>query len=504
MSAPVSTVVTGDATSLGYDPSTVGRSDHAEDGQVLPGDWEIVVGLEVHAELATETKMFSPARNHFGGEPNTHVHPVCLGLPGTLPVVNGKAVELSAKIGLALNCTVQRCIFARKNYFYPDMPKDYQISQYEEPLNVDGFLSLPSGSTVRIERAHMEEDTGKSTHMGESGRIHDAGYSLVDYNRAGVPLIEIVSHPDLRGPEQAKEYVEELRAILVAIGASDGKMEEGSLRVDANVSIRPAGSDELRTRCEVKNVNSLRSLGRAIAHEAKRHLALYEAGERPMQETRHWDEEGGKTHPGRSKEEAEDYRYFPDPDLVPIEPSPEWIEELRASLPVLPQQRRAALVAAGADAKAADLALDRGLDGLALAAVDAGADAERVFTHVANNLAVDGAESLDAGHFADLVKLESDGSLSATQAKQVLAEMVSSGKAPADIAADLGFEAMDTSELATMLDAIIADHPDEWQRFCEGEGKLQGVFVGQMMKATKGQADGKVVNQLLMERKNSA
>ncbi len=485
-----------DPTIDDYDPATVGLSHHDADGQVLPPDWEIVVGLEVHAELATETKMFSPAPNHFGGEPNTNVHPVCLGLPGTLPVVNGKAVELSAKIGLALNCTVQRCIFARKNYFYPDMPKDYQISQYEEPLNVDGHLALPSGSTVRIERAHMEEDTGKSTHIGTSGRIHDAGYSLVDYNRAGVPLIEIVSHPDIRGPEQAKEYVEELRAILVAIGATDGKMEEGSLRVDANVSIRPAGSTELRTRCEVKNVNSLRSLGRAIAHEAKRHLALYEKGERPQQETRHWDEEGGRTHPGRSKEEAEDYRYFPDPDLVPIDPSPEWIEELRASLPALPQQRRAALAAAGASPEAAQLAVDRGLDGLAVTAVEAGADADRVFTHVVNNLAVDGAENLDPGHFAELVRLEADGALSATQAKQVLADMVETGRPPADIAAEKGFEAMDSSELESLLDGIIADHPDEWQRFCDGENKLQGVFVGQIMKA-----DGKVVNRLLMARK---
>ena len=203
---------------------------------------------------------------------------MCLGLPGTLPVVNGKAVELSIRIGLALNCTIQRCIWARKNYFYPDMPKDYQISQYEDPLNIDGWLELPSGSTIRIERAHMEEDTGKSTHVGTSGRIHDAGYSLVDYNRAGVPLLEIVTAPDIRGPEQAKEYVDELRSILVAVGASDGKMEEGSLRVDANVSVRPRGVDELRTRCEIKNVNSLRSLGRAIEYEARRHVAALRVG----------------------------------------------------------------------------------------------------------------------------------------------------------------------------------------------------------------------------------
>ena len=311
--------------------------------QNLPDGWEMVIGLEVHAELATQTKMFSPAPNHFGAEPNTNVHPVCLGLPGTLPVVNAKAVELSIRVGLALNCTVQKCVFARKNYFYPDMPKDYQISQYDQPLNADGWLELPSGYRVGVERAHMEEDTGKSTHVGVSGRIHDAGYSLVDYNRAGVPLLEIVSRPDIRGPEEAKAYVAELQSILIAVGASDGKFEEGSLRVDANVSVRPVGSTELRTRCEIKNVNSLRSIGRAIQYEAIRHVDLYAAGEAPIQETRHWDEEGGRTRPGRSKEEAEDYRYFADPDLVPIDPSPEWIEEIRAALPALPRERRQAL-----------------------------------------------------------------------------------------------------------------------------------------------------------------
>jgi aspartyl-tRNA(Asn)/glutamyl-tRNA(Gln) amidotransferase subunit B len=475
-----------------------------DESDLLGDEWEMVVGLEVHAELATKTKMFSPAPNVFGGEPNTNVHPVCLGLPGTLPVVNEKAVELSIRTGLALNCTVQRCIFARKNYFYPDMPKDYQISQYEEAINVDGWLDLPSGSTIRIERAHMEEDTGKSTHVGTSGRIHDAGYSLVDYNRAGVPLLEIVSHPDLRGPEQAKEYVEELRSILVAIGASDGKMEEGSLRVDANVSVRPKGADELRTRCEIKNVNSLRSIGRAIEYEARRHVELYEAGDRPRQETRHWDEEAGRTRPGRSKEEAEDYRYFPDPDLVPIEPSPEWVEEIRAALPPLPRDRRRALLDRGAGAPTAAIAVERDLDELAIGAIDAGAEPERVLTHIANNLAVDGADRLDPGDFAALVAMETDGSLTATQAKQVLAEMVETGNDPATIASSRGFEAMDDSELESILDGIIAESGDEWQRFVEGDRKLQGFFTGQVMKATKGQADGKAVAQLLAQKRKLA
>ncbi len=481
----------------------VTESDVEREPSNLPDGWEMVIGLEVHAELATETKMFSPARNHFGGEPNTNVHPVCLGLPGTLPVVNAKAVELSIKLGLALNCTVQRCVFARKNYFYPDMPKDYQISQYDLPLNAEGWIEVPSGHRVRVERAHMEEDTGKSTHVGESGRIHDAGYSLVDYNRAGVPLLEIVSHPDIRGPEEARAYVAELQAILIATEVSDGKFEEGSLRVDANVSVRKAGTDELRTRCEIKNVNSLRSLGRAIQYEAQRHVDLYEAGDKPVQETRHWDEEGGRTRPGRSKEQAEDYRYFADPDLVPVDPSPEWIEEIRATLPVLPRERRIALRDLGAEPDAAGIAVERGLDELALGAMQAGADPARTMTHVVNNLAVDGAADLDADKFAELVSMETGGDLTATQAKQILGEMVESGKSAPDLAAEHGFEAMDSSELETMLDAIIADHPDEWARFCDGEKKLQGMFTGQIMKATKGQADGKAIAQLLAKKSSS-
>ncbi len=472
----------------------------------LDDAWEMVIGLEVHAELATKTKMFSPARNHFGSDPNTNVHPVCLGLPGTLPVVNGKAVELSIRLGLALNCTVQRCVFARKNYFYPDMPKDYQISQYDRPLNISGWLELPSGYRVRVERAHMEEDTGKSTHIGDSGRIHDAGYSLVDYNRAGVPLLEIVSHPDIRGPEEAKAYVAELQRILIATEVSDGKFEEGSLRVDANISVRPAGSDELRTRCEVKNVNSLRSLGRAIMYEAKRHVDLYESGDRPVQETRHWDEEGGRTRAGRSKEQAEDYRYFADPDLVPVDPSPEWIEEIRASLPVLPRERRMGLVERGVDADQAALVVEKDLDGLAIAAIEAGAEAGKAVNHVINNLSVDeGARSLDPAAFAALVSMETGGELTSTQAKTVLAEMVSSGGSPADIAAAMGFEAMDTSELEGLIADLIAENGDEWERFVNGDdrerGKMQGFFTGQIMKATRGQADGKVVNQILNSRR---
>ena len=302
----------------------------------LPEGWELVVGLEVHVELATKTKLFSGSPNRFGDEPNTNIDPVTLGLPGALPVLNEHAVELAMRIGLALNCTVKPSTFHRKNYFYPDLSKAYQITQYDEPLNVDGFLMLPGGVRIGVERAHMEEDTGKSTHFGGAGgRIHGSDYSLIDFNRAGVPLVEIVSHPDVRTAEQARQYVNELRAILVAVGASDAKMEEGSMRCDANVSVRKYGA-ELGTRCEIKNVNSVRSLGKAIEYEARRQIDVLETGGTIRQETRHWDETDGRTHTLRAKVDANDYRYFLEPDLVMLAPDAEWVERVRAALPVLP------------------------------------------------------------------------------------------------------------------------------------------------------------------------
>jgi len=477
--------------------------------------WETVIGLEVHCELATETKLFCSCRNAFGSEPNTNVCPVCLGLPGSLPVLNERVVEFAMRLGRALHCTVEPSVFARKNYFYPDMPKDYQVSQYDRPINVEGWLELPSGQRVGIERAHIEEDTGKNTHMGGGGRIHDAGYSLIDYNRAGVPLVEIVGKPDLRSGDDAKAYVEELRGILLATGVSDARMEEGSLRIDANVSVRPMGSDVLGTRCEIKNLNSLRSLGRAIDYEARRQIDLIEAGDRIHQETRHWDEEGGRTRPGRSKEEAEDYRYFQEPDLVPLDPSAEWIAEIDASMPALPFDRRARLAeATGATTAEVAIAVDRGLDGLALAAIAAGGDPARVLTHVEHDLAVDGAEQVEPAHLAELVTLEVDGALTATQAKQVLADLVADAvsgtrRSPAEIAADRGFEAMDTSALESVVDEVIAAHPDEWGDYLAAEGaaddkrlkKLSGFFTGKIMQATKGQADGKQVAQLLARKR---
>jgi aspartyl-tRNA(Asn)/glutamyl-tRNA(Gln) amidotransferase subunit B len=466
--------------------------------------YEMVVGLEVHVELATATKLFSASPNRFGDDPNTNIDPVTLGLPGALPVLNEHAVELAMRIGLALNCTVQPCTFARKNYFYPDMPKAYQISQYDQPLNVDGWLDLPDGTRVGIERAHMEEDAGKSVHAGGGGRVHEADYSLIDLNRAGVPLVEIVSRPDIRSPEQAKAYVSELRAILVAIGASDARMEEGSMRVDANVSVREPGGP-LGTRCEIKNVNSVRSVGRAIEYEAKRQIQMLEAGEAVRQQTRHWDEGDSRTHTLRDKEDADDYRYFLEPDLVPVAPSVEWVERVRAELPMLPGARRdrlAAVTGQAADSEPVMVVVERGHDDYVIAAAEAGADARRALTHVQQNLDDDGVVAVPAAALAALVAMETGGQLTATQAKTVLAEMVGEpGADPVAIAARLGFEAMDTSELEAMVDAAIAAQPDAWAKFCNGEQKALGAIVGHIMKASKGQADGKLVNQLLNQRK---
>jgi len=480
--------------------AATGRETALDDG------WELVVGLEVHVELSTATKLFCACANRFGDEPNTNVCPVCLGLPGSLPVVNAAAVDFAMRLGRALGCEVRPAVFARKNYFYPDMPKDYQISQYDQPTNIDGRLKLPDGHVVGIERAHIEEDTGKTTHVGGGGRIHDADYALVDYNRAGVPLVEIVSRPDIRTAEQARAFVRELRAILLSIGVSDARMEEGSMRVDANVSVRPTGSDELRTRCEIKNLSSLRSLGRAITFEARRHVDLWSSGERPRQETRHWDEAGGRTTPGRSKEDAEDYRYFQDPDLVPLAPSAETVAAIDAALPPLPAARRAELVAAGAGAvPASDAALlvERDQDGLVLAAISAGADPGLTVTRVANDLAVEDWSKVTPDGLASLVALEASGRVTATQAKQILADIVESGETPEAISERRGFQAMAGHDLAVTVDQVIASNPDEWRRFCSGDDadrkKLAGFFIGQVMRATKGRADGAAVNRLLQQ-----
>ena len=476
--------------------------------------WELVIGLEVHAELATETKLFCGCANKFGAEPNTNVCPVCVGLPGSLPVLNEKAVEFAMRVGTALHCEIRPSIFSRKNYFYPDMPKDYQVTQYDLPLNSDGYLDLPNGTRIRVERAHMEEDTGKSTHFGGTGRIQGSDGSLVDYNRSGVPLVEIVSGPDLRNAEDAKAYVAEMRGILIATGASDGKMEEGSMRVDANVSVRKSGQP-FGTRCEIKNLNSLRSLVRAIDYEASRQIDLIESGQRIVQETRHWSEADGRTSSMRSKEEAMDYRYFPEPDLVPLVPSAEWIASVANALPPMPSDRRLTLATAtgwtsgapgeglGPNADAIATVVEQDLDALVLTVVGMGADARRAINRTANEVAavgVDERAGLDPRAFASLLRLEGEGKLTATQAKTVLAEVLENGGDPVAIAASKGFEALDDSVVAGLVDDLIAAHPAEFERLRSGDPKVTGFFVGAAMKKSGGKADGKAVTALLRSR----
>jgi aspartyl-tRNA(Asn)/glutamyl-tRNA(Gln) amidotransferase subunit B len=473
-------------------------------------EWETVIGLEVHTELRTATKLFCGCPNNFGDEPNTNVCPVCLGLPGSLPVLNRTAVEYAIRIGSALHCTVQWSIFHRKNYFYPDQPKDYQISQYDVPINADGWLELPNGKRVGIERAHMEEDTGKTSHVGGGGgRIAGADHSLVDYNRAGVPLVEIVSRPDMRGAEEARAYVDELRSILVASGASDGKMEEGSLRVDANVSVRPMGTTEFGTRCEIKNMNSLRSLGRAIDYEVARQIALITAGGSVDQETRHWDENAGRTSTMRSKEQAEDYRYFPEPDLVPLQPAPEWVATIAARLPAMPADRRASVAAASglpADSDAVITVVHLDLDGIVDAAVAAGVDASLTVRRLQNEVAasLESVASLDVAAFIALVRMESQGELTSAQARTVLRTLLAEGGDPTAIAASLGFEALGSGALVDAVDAAIAANPGEWGRYVGGEDKLTGFFIGKIKAATAGNADLKEASALLRERRGAA
>ena len=471
---------------------------------VLPEGWEMVIGLETHVELATATKLFCGCRNRFGDAPNTNVCPVCLGLPGSLPVLNRRAVDFAMRIGRALHCRVEPSVFHRKNYFYPDMPKDYQVSQYDEPINLDGWVELPTAARTRvgIVRAHMEEDTGKTSHVGESGRIHGAQEALVDYNRAGVPLVEIVTGPDIVSAADAKTYVEELRAILLATGTSDARMEEGSMRVDANVSVRRVG-EALGTRCEIKNLNSLRSLARAIEYEARRQVDAIQAGEAVVQQTRHWNDSDGLTVAMRSKEEAEDYRYFAEPDLVPLDPGAEWIAAVDASLGDLPADRRARLAAAaGVEEVDAALVVALDLDALVGAAVAAGAEPRLALNRAANEVAamIDLAPSLGADRFVELLNMESSGALTATQAKTVLAEMLESGGRAADIASAKGFEAMESGAAETLVDSLLAEFPAEAARLAGGEAKVMGFFVGKAMAASGGKADGKVITALLRSR----
>jgi aspartyl-tRNA(Asn)/glutamyl-tRNA(Gln) amidotransferase subunit B len=477
--------------------------------------YETVIGIETHCELATATKMFCACPAAFGAEPNTRVCPVCLGEPGSLPVVNARAVEYAARIGVALHCRIaERSQFHRKNYFYPDMPKNYQISQYDEPLCVDGWLDVDvDGETRRIgiTRVHMEEDTGKTLHVGATGRIHGADYSLIDYNRAGIPLVEIVSEPDLRSADEARAYAEELRAVLLALGVSDAKLEEGSMRFDVNVSIRPVGHADYGTKVELKNLNSLRSLHRAVDYEAERQRRVLAGGGELVQETRHWDEAAGRTEPMRSKEYATDYRYFPEPDLVPIEATADWVQRLRAALPELPAERRARLAeATGLPAKEVGwLVRDPEVLAYFQAVVGDGpggrdprvvagwvmGELQRDLRELDHTMATNPVSPERLGELLDLVAA---GTVSATAAKDVLAEMFSSDASPATIVDRKGLaQISDTSELEAVVDRVVAANPDLVGKYRGGKRGVLGALVGQVMRETRGRANPKLVNDLL-------
>ncbi len=479
-----------------------------------------VLGLEVHVELSTRTKMFCGCPTAFGAEPNTQVCPTCLGLPGSLPVVNRSAVESAIRIGLALNCgIVEWCRFARKNYFYPDMPKNFQISQYDEPISVNGWLDLElaDGELVKIgiERAHMEEDTGKSLHVGgATGRIHGADHSLLDYNRSGVPLIEIVTKPvtgtGARAPEVAKTYVSALRDLLRALGVSDVRMDQGSLRCDANISLMPKGATEFGTRTETKNLNSLRSVERAVRYEMCRQGAVLAGGGTVYQETRHFDEATGSTSAGRRKETSEDYRYFPEPDLVPVAPSREWVEELRTTLPEMPWERRKRIQSDWglSDLELRDLVNADAVD-LVAATVQAGAGPDdsrswwvSYLSQQANNRGVELAElPITPAQVAAVIALVKDGPLNNALAREVVDGVLAGDGEPAEIVEKRGLAVVsDDTALYAAVDEALSAQPEVADKIRGGKVAAAGAIVGAVMKATKGQADAKRVRELVLER----
>ena len=470
-------------------------------------DFEAVIGLEIHVQMDTRTKLFCACRVEFGSDPNTNVCPVCLGMPGSLPVLNKKAVEYAVRASLALNCTVhEESIFARKNYFYPDLPKGYQISQYERPLATDGYLDidLPSGERkrVRIRRLHIEEDAGKN--------IHEGSRSLVDLNRAGTPLMEIVTEPDLRSPEEARIFLETLRNIMRYTGVSKADMEKGQLRCDINVSIRPRGSDQFGTRTEIKNVNSFRFVQKALEYEIERQIRVVSEGGEVVQETRTFDPASGKTYTMRTKEEAEDYRYFPDPDLLPLKISREWIEEIRNTMPELPAQRYERLLSQYgiSEYEARIFVQNKDLgDFFEESAKEAG-DAKLVANWLLNDLLgllnekqIPLEESpVDPPKLAELVKLIKENVISTKIGKEVIKEMVETGKSAGKIVEEKGLKQItDESQIRSVVEGVLKRFPQEVERFKGGEEKLIGFFVGQVMKETKGKANPKLVNQLIRE-----
>ena len=489
--------------------------------------YDPVMGLEVHVELNTKSKMFCGCTTTFGEAPNTQTCPVCLGLPGALPVVNGKAIESTIAIGLALNCSIAPYSrFARKNYFYPDMPKNFQTSQYDEPICFNGYLDVNVETDegvkeyrIEIERVHMEEDTGKSLHMGgATGRIHGAEYSLLDYNRAGIPLIEIVTKPIIGtgkyAPQVARAYVAELRDILRGLGVSDVKMEQGSLRCDANVSLRVIGAEKFGTRSETKNVNSLRSIERAVRSEMIRHAELLDKGERVIQETRHFHENTGETTPGRSKEQAEDYRYFPEPDLVPITPAPDWIEAIRKSLPERPSVRRKRLqeIWQVPDKEMAAMINADVLD-LVEATVNLNSNPTKArswwlgeIARIANEREVGASElPITPADVAEVVGLVNSGELTDKLARQVVEAIINGEGRPREIIEAKGIRVVsDDSALMAAIEKAIAAQPDVAEKVRGGHIPAAGALIGAVMKETKGQADAAKVRELLLKHLGQA
>lgn len=482
----------------------------------MTATYEPVIGIETHVELTTESKMFCGCATDFGAPPNTNICPVCLGLPGALPVVNGKAVEYALRIGLALGCDVAPVSqFSRKNYFYPDLPKNYQISQYDRPICENGHLDIAGddGDVVRVgvTRVHMEEDTGKSSHGGVgAGRIDTASHTLLDFNRSGVPLMEVVSEPDIRSAADARAYVAELRTILLRLGVSDARLEEGSMRFDANVSVRPSGSESFGTKVEVKNMNSMRSLQRALDYEIERQTRLLDQDEEVVQETRHWDEDRGVTKSMRSKEEAFDYRYFPEPDLLEITVAEELLARVEASLPELPAAARSRFVDQGLEPRTAGLlARDAVVSARFDDAIAAGGEAQTVANWLLGEVTAQlrreeielGETSLTGAHLAELSHMVGEGQLSATAAKEVLIAAMAGEGAPADIVRDrdLG-QVSDDDALSPVVDEVLASNLDAVEKLKAGDEKVIGFLIGQVMRATGGKADPGKLTEMIKER----
>lgn len=475
----------------------------------LRDKYEVVIGLEVHAQLKTKSKIFAPDGTEFGKEPNTETCPITLGMPGVLPVLNKECVNMGIKTGLALNCEIpSRCKFDRKQYFYPDLPKGYQISQYDEPICVNGYIDI-KGKRIGITRAHLEEDAGKLVHAGSAGGIAGSSYSLVDLNRAGTPLLEIVSEPDMRSSDEARAYMEELRNIVRYIGVCDGNLEEGSMRCDANISIMPKGSKEFGTRAEIKNVNSFSALQRAIEYEIDRQIEIVEEGGEVVQETRLWDDNSRETKSMRGKEDAHDYRYFPEPDLMPLEISREWVDEIRTNLPELPEAKRQRYMSLGLSEYDASVIVEQ--MGLALffdKVLELGATPKIAVNFIMGEIAAYLKEEhieisdtkLTPENLAELISLIEKKTISNNIGKQIIIDMMKDGTKASEIVEKRGLSQIsDEGAIKEICQKVVDSNPDNVEKYKSGKTQLLGFFVGQVMKETKGRANPKVVNDLMKE-----